>query len=163
MKTEAALLTHVMDRSRQNTLRYLDYLPDVDPHRMFVCEGKSLNTLFWLSAHLATTENGLLLLATGGPFEKFSWAKHFGPGSTGLPPEQCPPYAEVRATFDAVHQRAMAHLPTLDDAALERPNLTGFTRFGPLMRDVITQAIRHESYHAGQIGWLCKLYGKTTF
>lgn len=160
---ETRILAHVMDRAREYTNLYLDRLKDADPHRVFTCEGKRLNTQYWLVAHLAATQNGLLLLATGGPFEKFSWAKHFGPGSTGLPPEQCPPYTEVRATFDAVHARAMAHLATLDDAALELPNTTGYTRFGPQMRDVIMQAIRHESYHAGQIGWLCQLHGVKTF
>ena len=46
-------------------------------------------------AHLAVSENRLLLRATGGPFEKFSWAKHFSVGSQGLPKDQCPPYEEV--------------------------------------------------------------------
>lgn len=160
--TEIRLLTGVIDRTRQYTLQYMEHLQDVDPHHEFVCEGKRLNTLFWLTAHLTATENGLLLLATGGPFERFSWAKHYGPGSTGLPKDQCPPYKEVRATMDAVHERAMTHLPTLEDIVLERPNNTGFLRFGPLMRDVLIQAIRHENYHTGQIGWLCKLYGRKT-
>jgi hypothetical protein len=162
MHTESRILAHVMDRTRQYTLSYFDRLKDQDPHRRFVCEGKELNSAFWLIAHLATTENGLLLMATGGPFRKFSWAKHFSVGGAGLPPAECPPFAEVFATFNEVHGKAMAHLPSLSDEGLEAPNVTGIASFGTTVRDVITHAIRHEGSHVGHLGWLCKLYGIRT-
>lgn len=162
MPSEASILAHVVERTRQYNRMYLAGLKDVDPHREFVCEGKKLNTLFWLVAHLAVTENALLLRATGGPFEKFTWAKHFSVGSQGLPPSECPPYAEVWATYKAVHEKAMAHLPTLSDEALNGPNITGMALLGDTVRDVITHAIRHESLHTGHISWLCKLYGVKT-
>ena len=162
MKTEAQILAHVMGRTREYTLYYLRCLKDMDPHRRFICDGKELNTTFWLVAHLATSENGLLLRATGGPFEKFSWAKHFSIGSVGLPQAECPPYADVWATFKAVHERTMAHLPTLSDEALDAPNITGLPLIGTTVRDVITHAIRHESSHTGHLGWLCKLNGIKT-
>lgn len=162
MKTEAQILAQMVDRARQYSRAYLSNLKDVDPHREFVCEGTRLNTLFWLVAHLTVTENALLLRATGGPFEKFSWAKHFSVGSVGLPKEQCPPYAEVWAMFKEVHTRAMAHVPTLSDEALEQPNITGLAAIGTNVRDVITHAIRHEGLHTGHISWLCKLYGIRT-
>ncbi len=162
MKIEAQVLAEMMARTREYALHYLRYLKDVDVHREFVCEGKKLNTVFWLVAHLATSENGLVLRATGGPFEKFSWAKHFSIGSAGLPQDQCPPYAEVWSTFKAVHERTMAHLPTLSDEALDQPNITGLPLIGPTVRDVITHAIRHEAMHTGHLTWLCKLYGIKT-
>lgn len=158
MTTEAQVLSHLMDRTREWTRYYLSPLKDQDPHRVFTCEGKPLNTVFWLVAHLATTENGLLLAATKGPFEKFWWAKHFTVGASGLPPENCPPYEEVWATFNAVHAKAIAHVATLDEATLNAPNPTKLP-FGSSVRDVISHAIRHEGGHAGQLGWLCKLYG----
>ncbi len=156
------ILAHVMDRARQYSRNYLSTLKDADPHREFICEGKKLNTQFFLVAHLAVSENGLLLRATDGPFEKFSWAKHFSVGSQGLPKEQCPPYEEVWATFKAVHEKTMAHLPTLSDEALAAPNITGLNLIGTTVRDVITHAIRHESLHTGHISWLCKLHGIKT-
>ncbi|HRH39349.1 MAG TPA: DinB family protein, partial [Flavobacteriales bacterium] len=66
--SEAQVLAHVMDRTRAYTLFYFDRIKDKDLHHRFVCDGKELNTPFWLIAHLATSENGLLLRATGGPF-----------------------------------------------------------------------------------------------
>ena len=162
MPTEAQILAHVMDRTRSYTLTYFDWLKDQDLHRRFMCEGKALNTAYWLIAHLATSENGLLLRATGGPFEKFSWAKHFTVGAAGLPADQCPPFEEVFATFNAVHAKAIAHLGSLPDGALETPNITGLAAIGSNVRDVIAHAIRHEGSHAGHLGWLCKLYGVRT-
>ena len=162
MPTETEVLAHMMDRTREYTLFYFNKLKDQDLHRRFVCEGKELNSAFWIMAHLATSENGLLLMATGGAFEKFSWAKHFTVGSAGLPPSECPPFAEVFDTLNQVHQRALAHLPTLTTEALERPNLTGIPTIGQTVRDVITHAIRHEGSHIGHLGWLCKLHGVRT-
>ena len=162
MPTEAQVLAHVMDRTRQYTLSYFDRLKDQDLHKRFACEGKELNSAFWLIAHLTTTENGLLLMATGGPFSKFSWAKHFTVGSTGLPPAECPPFAEVFDMFNAVHAKAIAHVATLSAEALEGPTRPGMKSFGPTVRDVITHAIRHEGSHCGHLGWLCKLHGIST-
>ncbi|MFZ1664403.1 MAG: DinB family protein [Flavobacteriales bacterium] len=158
MPTEAQVLSHVMDRTREWTLFYLRALKGQDPHRRFVCEGKELNTMFWLVAHLATTENGLLLASTGGPFEKFSWAKHFTLSAAGLPSAECPPYEEVWETFKNVHKKAVAHVATLTEEQLNSPNPTKLA-IGTTVRDVVTHAIRHEGGHSGQLAWLCKLYG----
>ena len=159
MPTEAQVLSHMMDRTREWTHFHFSALKGQDPHRLFTCEGKEFNTVFWLTAHLATSENGLLLSATGGPFEKFWWAKHFTLGASVLPPEECPPYEEVWETFNGVHKKAVAHIATLDEAALNAPNPTNLTAIGTTVRDVITHAIRHEGGHIGHLSWLCKLYG----
>lgn len=159
MPTEAQTLAHVMDRTRQWTRWYFNALKDQDLHRRFVCEGKELNSAFWLIAHMATTENGLLLAATGGPFQKFSWAKHFTVGGPGLPPDQCPPVDEVWATFNEVHTKAMAHVASLSEEALNAPSKGVIPGTGSQVRDAITHAIRHEGGHIGHLSWLCKLYG----
>lgn len=162
MPTEAQTLAHMMDRTREYTLMYLNKLKDQDPHRVFECEGKQLNTFYWLVAHMAATENGLLLFATGGPGERFSWAKHFMPGAALLPADELPPFTEILTMFNAVHTKAIAHVATLSEEALNGPNPTTYAIFGPTLRDVITHAIRHEASHIGHLGWLCKLHGIET-
>ena len=160
--TETRTLALAVDRTRAYTRYYLKHLHGTDPHRVFELNGAKLNSAHWIVAHLTVTQNWLLLRSTDGPFEKFSWAKHFTIGAAGLPPDQCPPYAEVWATFKAVHTKVMEHLPTLTDEDLERPNTTGMPLIGDTMRDVITHAIRHEGSHIGHLSWLCKLYGIRT-
>ncbi len=160
--TEAQVLAHMMDRTRQYTMQYFNVLKDQDLDRVFTCDDKALNTAYWLIAHLATSENGLLLRCTGGPSERFSWAKHYTLGAAGLPAEERPPFDEVLAMFHAVHGKVIAHLPTLSVEALDGPNISGLAAIGTTTRDVITHAIRHEGSHIGHLGWLCKLYGLKT-
>lgn len=162
MTTEAQVLAHTMEKTREYTRMHLDKLVDQDPHRRFVCEGKELNTVYWLVAHITSTQNGLLLMATDGPFEKFSWAKHFGRSSTGLPVAECPPFAEVVDSFHRIHAKAIEHIASLSEAALTGPNRTGIAIIGDTVRDVIIHAIRHEGLHTGHLSWLCKLYGIKT-
>lgn len=159
---EAQVLAHIIERTRQYTRSYLDRLKEVDVHRRFTCEGKELNSAYWTVGHLAVTQNGLLLMATGGPFEKFSWAKHYGRGGTGLPAGQCPPFGEVMETFDLVHARAVAHVSSLTREALDGPNVTGIAAIGNTVRDVVVHGIRHEGLHTGHLSWLCKLHGIAT-
>jgi hypothetical protein len=141
---------------------YFKLLKDQDLHHGFEVNGKMLNTPYWIIAHLATSENGLLLGATGGPFEKFTWAKHYTLGAPGLPVADRPPFEEIYSMFNAVHAKVMDHIPTLTTEQLDAPNATRLSAIGDTVRDVITHAIRHEGSHAGHLGWLCKLHGVRT-
>ena len=149
-----------MDRARQQVNGMLDALQGTDLHLRPGINGKTFNSAFWIAAHLAVSQNWLILRGTAGPFRKFSWAKHFSIGSTPVPEALCPPWPEVRGVMDEVHQAALAHLSTLGDADLDRPHealmeLSG----GNAMRDIVAHHILHEAGHAGQLGWLCKLQG----
>ncbi len=170
MTNEAHLLATLMDRTREYTMYYLGRLMAADAdgsrsliHKRFTCEGTTLNSAFWLVAHLATSENGLLLRSTGGPVIKFSWAKHYTLGAHGAPDGERPHVEEVMHMFHEVHRQAVAHVATLTDEALSRPNPTGLQLGGKeQLRDVVMHAIRHEGSHIGHLGWLCKLHGIPT-
>ena len=68
--TESKILARVMDQSRQMSLYYINKLKGSDLHKSFVFEDKSLNSAFWILAHLSVTENWLLLRSTGGEHVK---------------------------------------------------------------------------------------------
>lgn len=160
--TQGQQLAQMMDRSREYALLYFNRLKDQDLHRLFVCEGIPLNTAYWVITHLTATQNGLILMATGGEFQKFSWAKHFMPGAQPIPVAECPPFDEVLALFHSIHAKSIAHVATLSDEALQAPNLTGIAMIGHTAHDVVTHSIRHEGLHTGHLSWLCKLYGIKT-
>lgn len=164
MSTEAQTLATAMARAREATHYYFNKLKDTDLHFAPQANGVTLHSAFWLVAHLAVSENGLLLFATGGPGIKFSWAKHYTKGSAMHGAPEPPPFSEVWEMFNTVHDRALQHVASLTAEQLDAPNLTG-TRFGgqEQVRDVIMGAIRHEGYHCGQLGWLCRMQGITTF
>lgn len=163
MKTEAAVLAHVIDKTRFLTNMYLDLLKDQDLHKIFEMESKPLNSAFWLMAHLPVTQNFLLLRSTGGEAVKIPWARQFGLGSVPPAKEDCPPVDEVREMLKLVHEKSVAHIKSLDDAALDMDSTSGFEFAGEKsVRSMIIHAARHEGTHAGHLGWLCKFYGIKT-
>lgn len=163
MTNECEVLAHVVDKTRQLSLLYLGKLKDCDPYRTYQAEGVTLNSILWLKAHLAVTENWLLLRSTGGPSVKIPWARQFGLGSAIPAKEEYPPLDEVNAIFNEVHAASVAHVSSLPEEMLGQINTTGFEFAGEnTIRSVIVHGIRHEGTHAGHLGWLCKLNGIKT-
>ncbi len=163
MTTEAAILSHVMDKSRQLTNSYLELLNDVDPYRVFEVEGHKLNSVFWIMAHLSVTQNFLLLRCTGGEIVKIPWSRQFGLGSVPSAKEDSPPMDEVKGFLTDVHDKSVRHIATLNNAYLDDVNAMGFEFAGEKsVRSIIIHAIRHENGHGGHLGWLCKLHGIKT-
>jgi len=152
-----------MDKTRQLTGYYMNFLNQTDLHQVFEIEGKRLNSAFWIMAHLAVTENFLLLRSTGGNHVKIPWARQFGLGSVPPAREECPPFEEVNHLLQEVHQKSLDHIAGLDTGILDQENTTGFSFDGEKsIRATIVHAIRHEGSHAGHLGWLCKLNGIKT-
>jgi hypothetical protein len=163
MNTEVKTLAQVLDSTRQLSLFYWNKLSDKDVFKTFECNGVQLNNAYWIMAHLAVTENFLVLRSTGGEMQKFSWAKLFGLGCPIPEKELCPPINEMLETLHLVHQKSIQHILSLSDEDLSKPTTT-VAKFGgeDSYRAIITHAIRHEGTHAGHLGWLCKLHGIKT-
>lgn len=161
--TETRTLALAVDRTRAYTRYYLKHLHGTDPHRVFELNGAKLNSAHWIVAHLTVTQNLLLLRSTDGPFEKFSWAKHFNLGSVPPAAELCPPFEEVQAMFAHVHEKALAHVATLTTEQLDQPHTGAVSIAGIVQRrDAVIHHLRHENLHTGQLAWLCKLNGVKT-
>jgi hypothetical protein len=142
-------------------LKKLNAHEGFDPKRIFTVGNDRLNTVYWLTAHIAWAENNLVLRSTGGPNPELPWLKLFG---LGKPPEEGetngPSWEEVQAGFAKVHELALAHLATLDAEVLAQPNPTGFTWAGEGdIRTSVRHHITHEGVHTGHLSWLCKLHG----
>jgi hypothetical protein len=70
-----------------------------------------------------------------------------------------PPIEEIKQVFDAVFERTLIELPALTDEALDvpvHPSRPDRTKLGGLFWNV-----EHEFLHAGQIGLLRRLMGKS--
>jgi len=161
--TQAQLLADLMDHAHAFTLDHMERLRQKDLHHRFVVDGKELNSPFWILAHLAVSQNWLILRGTGGPFQKFGWAKQFTLGATPPAPAECPSFEEIFSTCQAVHELSMAHVGALSDEALRTPHMAMMKLGGgDDLKAVIKHHIRHESSHNGHLGWLCKLHGLPT-
>ncbi len=163
MNNEANTLATLMDRSHRAVLHTIERLAGQDLHHRFSVDGRELNSAFWIIAHLTGSQNWLVLRGAGGPFRKYSWAKHFGMGSSGSTPVDNPTLEEVVATYETVHADSMVHVRSLTDEQLSAPHQALMTLpTGNEVRSVIGHHILHESGHCGQLNWLCGLYGLPT-
>lgn len=164
MKTESEILAENLDFSRKLTKFYLSHLKGKDPYKVFKSEnGVVFNSAHWVIAHLTVTENWLVLFSTHGQAERVPWGKLFGMGAPPPSKEVSPPFEEVLQLFKTVHQKSLEHIISLTEEDLDKPTKTGATFGGEdTCRSIIKHAIRHEGYHAGHLGWLCKLHGVPT-
>lgn len=163
--TNSELLAIAVDDARKYSLFYLNKLikNNADLGKTFEVEGKTLNNAIFIAGHLAVTENYLCLRCTGGEIVRFGWAKLFALGASVPTVEECPPLEEILATLSDVHEKSLAHIRSLSDSDLESINVGGFKYASDeTNRSVILHAVRHESSHAGHLGWLCKLHGVKT-
>jgi hypothetical protein len=165
---EADILADCYEDIRSLLKFYLMRAKDVDPHRVYMLDGKAVNSLYWLTGHLAWSQHHLLIEAMGGEPVGIGWLERFEIGSQpekdGRPAgPELPTFEEVRVGLDTVHERAMLTVRALTSEALGEPNAVGITfRAGDAKRVIIRHAIRHEPCHIGQIGWLIKAAGGET-
>lgn len=162
-KTETEVLIEMLEMNRDLTKFYLKKLEGQDLYKVFEVEGKELNSILWLIAHITVSENWLLLVCTGGDRVKIPWARQFGLGSEIPKKEDYPSTEDIMAQFDNVHNTAINYIKTLTEEDLAKPTTNGVNFGGEdSIRAIIKHAARHEATHAGHLGWLCKLFGVKT-
>src|ERR1043165_9556402 len=162
-KSESQILWDVFEDVRGLTKFYLMRAAEVDPHRVFRGEDKSLNTLYWLAGHIVWAQHYLLVEALTGNRMDIPWIEKFDNGLEDTREAGLPSLEVIRETMDRVHEQAKQNVLSLDATGLEEDNHVGIQfRAGKSKRTIIHHAIRHEPCHAGQIGWLLKLAGLET-
>jgi len=162
-KSETQTLVEMLELTRALTKFYLKKLAGQDLYKVFEIEGKQLNSILWLIAHMTVSENWLLLVCTGGEKVNIPWARQFGLGSKIPNIEDYPPAEEIMEMFEIVHQKSIEYIRSLSDIDLAKPT-TNEIDFGgeDSVRAIIKHSIRHEGTHTGHLSWLCKLFGVKT-
>ncbi|HJZ56618.1 MAG TPA: DinB family protein [Gemmataceae bacterium] len=138
----------------------------IDPADWFRMPAEGITHVAWQVGHLAFAEYGLCLMRLRGPRPDDQqiitpgFIAAFRRESVPEPdPAKFPPVAEIRATFDRVHERVLSELPAFPDAELDTlispPHRICKTRF-----DCVRWCPYHEMTHAGQIGLLRRLFGQ---
>jgi uncharacterized damage-inducible protein DinB len=145
----------------------LSLLADIDDADWFRQPPGCSTHVAWQVAHLAMAEYGLALFrqrgrhTDDGQLMSSKFRKQFSKGSTPDPdPANNPTPAEIRDVLDRVHQQALKELSQYKaeelDAPVDEPHAVFGTRLGALFF-----CSHHEMMHAGQIGLLRRLLGKT--
>lgn len=141
-------------------------LQDTEASEWFRIPDGAVSHLAWQVGHLAMAEYGLTLLRIRGKepgdaeFIPNDFIRCFQKGTTPLAdPGAYPPWKDILAVFDRVHQQAAQEMAGYTMQQLSEPlpaptavyeNKLGSLLFCPL----------HEMLHAGQIGTLRRMLGK---
>lgn len=145
----------------------LSLLQELTPEDWFRQPSESVTHLAWQVGHLAMAQYGLCLFRMRGRAEidlqlmSSSFRKKFSKGTTpDANPAANPTPEEIQAVFDRVFEQSMIELATVTETQLDEPVDMPYaaypTKFGGLLF-----CSHHEMLHAGQIGLLRRLIGKS--
>lgn len=145
----------------------LSLLHDLSPEDWFRQPAEGISHLAWQLGHLAMAQYGLCLFRMRGRAEidlelmSSSFRKKFSKGTIPDPdPAANPTPEEIRTVFDRVFEQSMLELSAVTESQLDEPIEMPYaafpTKFGGLLF-----CSHHEMLHAGQIGLLRRLIGKT--
>ena len=149
---------------RKYTLNLID---SIDPADWFRQPAEGTTHVAWQVGHLAIAEYWLALerirgkKATDAEIIPDDFAQRYGRLSTpdSDPAKNSTP-AELRAVLDGVHALVLKEAPTYVEADLDQPVSKPHRIFTTKMQALFWCA-QHEMLHAGQIGLLRRLFGKT--
>ena len=150
--------------ARRYTLLLLQDLDDADWFRQ---PGEGVTHVAWQVAHLAMAEYGLCLYRIRGrrtedmALMPGKFRKQFSRGSQPDPnPANNPAPTEIREVLERIHEQALREMAGYTEELLnepsEDPRAVFDTKLGALYF-----CPHHEMLHAGQIGLLRRLLGKT--
>jgi hypothetical protein len=167
LASELATLRNMVDATRQLAhfgLKKLEGKTQAELQTRFEVNGRKLNSVYWLVAHMAWAQSNLILRSTGGPNPELPWMKLFALGKPAEEGENSGiSYEEIYAGFKKVHQLSMDHLASLDPASIDAENKLNWEVLGgKTMRNTIMHHIRHENNHIGQLLWLVNFHGART-
>ena len=150
--------------ARGYTLSLLDGLTDEDWFRQ---PAEADTHIAWQIGHLAMAEYGLCLFRIRGrqpedlDLMSSKFRKQFSKGSQPEPePANNPTPAELRSVLDRVHQQAVKELAACTEQQLAEPIDEPFA-VTPTKLGALFFCSHHEMLHAGQIGLLRRLLGKS--
>ncbi|MEM8678504.1 MAG: DinB family protein [Planctomycetota bacterium] len=142
-------------------------LADIDDREYFVCPPDCPTHVGWQVGHLAMAQYGLTLLRIRGrepednEFISKDFLRLFKKQSTPVPnAEAYPPAAEIREVLANVHHHSIAALGTYDEADLEESLPEPYAVFANKLGSILF-CPAHELMHAGQIGLIRRLLGKS--
>jgi hypothetical protein len=154
-----ACLIETLDYNRQKTLAFLDALAKTDnvPAVLGWRPGPGRAHIAWQLMHIAATDDRHVhIRMTGGQPQEPENVRRFAGGST--PDDQVPTLDEIRRYLDVQRKELLAHLKTLDDAALKtKPNEQAPWTYGEWLKVLAF----HEAHHQGQAHLTFNLYKAT--
>lgn len=145
----------------------LTLLTDLDDTEWFLMPNGCVTHVAWQVGHLAMAEYGLCLFRQRGRADvdaelmTSAFRKQFSRGSQPEPdPAKNPSPSEIRDVLQRVHAQVLRELPALTASQLAEPVDMPYAAT-PTKLGALFFCAHHEMLHAGQLGLLRRLLGKT--
>ena len=145
----------------------LSLLADIEPQDWFTIPAGCGTHVAWQVGHLAMAEYGLCLYRQRGRGEvdaslmSSTFRKAFSRGSIPEPDRAKNPAAEeIRGVFDRVHAQVLREAPSFTAESLAEPVDMPYAAYATKLGSLLFCS-HHEMLHAGQLGLLRRLMGKT--
>ena len=161
-----ALFQYALDQIRDVRAYALPLVDDVAPEDWFRMPAEGVTHIAWQVGHIAMAQFRLCLerLRDLQPGDRDLISKDFirlfSKGTLPAADQSIyPSAAEIRATFDRVHEAVMRETAVYAGNDLDVPLANPHPMFKTKL-DALLFSSKHEMLHAGQIGLLRRLFGK---
>lgn len=142
-------------------------IADVEEKLWFTIPDGCVTHVAWQVGHLAMAQYGLCLFRIRGrqpedtELMSSAFRKKYSKGTTPDPePKNNPSPADIRGVFDRVYGQSMKEMLTLQEADLDEPIDMPYAAYATKLGGLLFCS-HHEMLHAGQIGLLRRLLGKS--
>jgi uncharacterized damage-inducible protein DinB len=115
------------------------------------------NPIYWIAGHIAVYRHSLAAMLGAGA--ELAWAPVFKRMSQPDPSVPGPALSEIRAAIQAASATLAVRLAGLTDAELSQPAPVKVPAKDPTLRGMIAFLAYHETYHLGQLAYICKWLG----
>lgn len=140
-------------------------MADIEDARWFEAPAPGVGHVAWQVGHLAASQIALIhVRCCGMTFADAApdgFIKTFGRGSTPVSDANAyPPLDEIRSRFERIHDDVIARVSAMNDGDLDAPAGSEPHPMFKSKAEAIAMAAMHESFHAGQIALMRRLWGK---
>ena len=142
-------------------------IADFEDALWFTIPAGCVTHVAWQIGHLAMAQYGLCLFRIRGrrsedtELMSSAFRKKYFKGTTPDPdPAKNPACPEIRGVFDRVYEQAVLEMAGYDEADLQEPIDEPYAAFNTKLGGLLFCS-HHEMLHAGQIGLLRRLLGKS--
>lgn len=159
-RNDSQILAETFESVRNLTKFYFSKVKPEDAEIQMVSGDVKFNSPKWIAAHLAWSEDFLILQGLGGESTGIDWLEEYGFGSKEDDLKTKLTLEEALSGLNLVHEKALKHINSLTNEQLDEKNNIG-ANFGgnDSKRSVLNHAIRHEPMHVGQLSWFIKSRG----
>lgn len=153
------VIAEMLDQSRKFNRFYISKLDPERVHERYEMDGVQMNSAYWIIGHLGWAELGVVVETCGGPALDIPWIEDFRIGKQEKGDFQGPSLVELMTDLERIHQHSLDFIRSQSDEDLEIPAYLAPARWDTVRRKVFYHAIRHESFHTGQLSWIAKVHG----